>query len=72
LKKTGKLREYLVGSDRLTYADLAWSPWNHGYIGPDEIQVKEAEVQKEYPIFFAWHKRVLERPAVQAVMKAQV
>ena len=68
LKKTGK--EYLIG-DKLSYADLAWIPWNYGSIGPDDIQVNEAEVQDEFPVFFAWHKRVSERPAVQAVMKAQ-
>lgn len=61
LKKQGT--PYLVG-DKCTYADLAWVSWNAqlGWL------VGDLDVEKEYPAFDAWNKRLMERPAVKKVL----
>lgn len=58
LGKSGK--PYLVG-DKCTYADLMFVPWNEAALqrfnGPDYMQ----EVQETFPLFFAWHRRLMDR-----------
>ena len=62
LKKTGT--DYLVG-DKITYADLAFVPWN---VAVPWLMGDELDTEKEFPTFHAWHKRVTERPAVKKVL----
>jgi glutathione S-transferase len=54
---------YLVG-DKVTYADLAWVPWQKDYarLMPDW------EYEAEVPEFVAWNKRLLERASVKKVV----
>lgn len=61
LKKQGT--PYLVG-DKCTYADLAWVPWD-SYV---PALMPELDVDKEFPIYAAWHKRVTERPVVKKLL----
>ena len=64
LKKTGS--DYLVG-DKCTYADLAWVTWNSllGWLVP------ELDVKGEFPRFYAWNERLVNRPAVKKVLEAK-
>jgi len=64
LKKQGT--PYLVG-DKATYADLAWVTWNSllGWLTPD------FDTAKEFPVFHAWHERLVNRPAVKKVLEAK-
>ncbi|TEY53026.1 hypothetical protein BOTCAL_0251g00140 [Botryotinia calthae] len=32
-------------------------------------RMTELDIEKEYPNFFAWHKRLMERPAVKEVLE---
>jgi len=52
--------EYLVG-DKCTYADLAWVTWDAGlgWLVPD------LDTAKEFPLFHAWHEKLMARPAVK-------
>lgn len=54
---------YLVG-EKCTYADLAWVTWDSllGWLVP------ELDVEKEFPVFAAWNKRLMARPAVKKVL----
>ncbi|KAF2231814.1 glutathione S-transferase [Viridothelium virens] len=56
--------EYLVGN-KATYADLAWVTWDVmlGWLVPD------LDYQKEFPLFAAWHARLVARPAVKKVLE---
>ncbi|KAH7328352.1 glutathione S-transferase [Stachybotrys elegans] len=59
-----KDKEYLVG-DRLTYVDLAFIPWDKLALGVlDGELAKKYDVENKYPNFYAWHKRLVERPSV--------
>ena len=55
-----KDRQYLT-SDAITYADLMWLPY--------KIMAMKLEVdlEKEFPNFYAWEQRMLQRPAVEKV-----
>ncbi|CAN8097854.1 unnamed protein product [Discula destructiva] len=61
-------KTYLVG-EKCTYADIAFFPWNNliKLLFGDEAATAVPESQ--YPNFWAWHKRVLERPAVQKALE---
>lgn len=54
-----------------TYADLAFVPWNNviSFVFGDDAATVVPE--SKYPNFYAWHKRLLERPSVKAAMAAQ-
>ncbi|CAG8961040.1 hypothetical protein HYFRA_00002580 [Hymenoscyphus fraxineus] len=70
LNKALEGKQYLVG-EKCTIADLsfiAWDmmlPWMFGeaWAGVD--------VENKFPNYFAWNKRLLERPAVQKAVKAK-
>lgn len=64
LKKQGT--EYLVG-DKCTYADLAWVTWDAllGWLVPD------LDIAKEFPLFHAWHEKLMARPAVKRAFDAK-
>jgi hypothetical protein len=65
-----KGKQYLVGG-KCTKADLAFVNWDlildTGLKGGSEAATKEQR-EKLYPFWVAWHKRLLERPAVQKIM----
>lgn len=54
-----------------TYADISFIPWNNmfGFIFGSDLETVVPE--SKYPNFYAWHKRLLERPAIQAALKEQ-
>jgi glutathione S-transferase len=60
LKKQGT--PYLVG-DKVTYADLAWIPWQGMY----GFMIPGWDYATEYPAFAAWAKSLVERPAVKKI-----
>ncbi|KAM0325493.1 hypothetical protein ACHAQA_007480 [Verticillium albo-atrum] len=66
-------KEYLVGG-KFTYADISFVPWN----GAAEKVIFSAdwndkyEVEKKYPNFVAWHRRVTARPIIQDALKRQL
>lgn len=54
-----------------TYADFAFIPWDNAIswiFGEDAAKIVPED---KYPNFFAWHKRLLARPAVQAALVEQ-
>lgn len=63
-------KEYLVG-DKVTYADLAFLPWNTKvpWIFGDEY--KDLDIENKYPNYFAWNARLMSRPAVKKVFERQ-
>ncbi|KAI9054968.1 hypothetical protein LZ554_002111 [Drepanopeziza brunnea f. sp. 'monogermtubi'] len=64
LRTTGK--EYLVG-DKVTIADLAFVTWD--MVVPWIMGDKTPNIEKDYPLYFAWHQRLMKRPAVAKVAK---
>jgi len=60
-----KDRQYLVG-DKCTYADLSFYAWDVSMLGYFRHILEPYEIEKKYPYFHAWHKRLDERPAVKA------
>ncbi|KAH8812778.1 glutathione S-transferase [Xylogone sp. PMI_703] len=66
-------KQYLVGG-KLTLADLAFVPWDLMLdvilLGDDEAATPEGR-QKLWPNWYAWHNRVLQRPAVQKMIAIQ-
>ncbi|KAG4437564.1 hypothetical protein IFR05_006951 [Cadophora sp. M221] len=59
--------QYLVG-DKCTIADLAFIPWDMRIpfiFGDDHSK----NMERDYPAYFAWNKRLMQRPAVQKVEK---
>lgn len=65
LKKSGS--QYLVG-DKYTYADLSFIPWCMilPWLMGDEY---EKELEKDLPTYWAWYQRLVNRRAVQKVIK---
>ncbi|KAM0277674.1 hypothetical protein ACHAQH_005617 [Verticillium albo-atrum] len=65
-------KEYLVGN-KCTYADIAFVAWDGAaeavIVGPDWNE--KWEVEKKYPNFVAWHRRVTGRPIIKDVLKRQ-
>ncbi|CAM1503777.1 Fc.00g013680.m01.CDS01 [Cosmosporella sp. VM-42] len=59
-------KTYLLG-DKLTYADLAFIPWNRVVFAPffREALGDKSEIEKKYPDFVAWHERLNARPSVK-------
>lgn len=66
-------KQYLV-ADRLTLADLAFIPWD---LTLEIILERDAEAGTEekrkakFPNWYAWHQRLLSRPAVRKMMEIQ-
>jgi glutathione S-transferase len=50
-----------------TYVDLAFVPWDRLIDVISKDLVVESDAEKKYPNFFAWHNRLLARPAVKKV-----
>ncbi|KAK6606243.1 glutathione S-transferase [Botrytis cinerea] len=63
-----KGKEWLVG-DKCTYADLSFVMWNEGIPWIFGDRAGELEMEKDYPNFFAWHTRLMERPAVKRSLR---
>ncbi|KAK7752234.1 Transcriptional regulator ure2 [Diatrype stigma] len=66
LEKRLEGRQWLVG-DKMTYADLAWAPWN------DRVDVllscPPEEKFEGFPAVKAWHDRVTSRPSWKKAME---
>lgn len=62
LSKTGQ--QYLVPGDKVTYADLMFVPWNAmtGFIVSEDF---DKEWKEKYPTCYAWHQKLIARPAVK-------
>lgn len=58
---------HLVG-DKVTYADLAFIMWNNVVFGPLK---EEIDAEKNFPDFFAWHQKLISRPAVSKVLETK-
>ncbi|CAI6093847.1 hypothetical protein V2G26_017066 [Clonostachys chloroleuca] len=66
-----KGKEYLVG-DKFTYADLAFIPWNRVVEGHPILKANvwdKYEVEKKYPNYVAWQRRLVARPSVEQAYK---
>lgn len=59
-------KEYLVGN-KCTIADLAFVTWD--MLVPWILADKEVNIEKEYPAYFAWNQRLMQRPAVQKIIR---
>lgn len=60
---------WLVG-DKCTYADLAFVPWNVLLLTrlfPDD----GVDFEHEYPLFWAWHQRLAQRPTVERIINVR-
>jgi glutathione S-transferase len=68
-----KDKQYLVG-EKCTIADLAFVNWDLtldvSMSGDAEAGTAESR-EKWFPNWAAWHKRILERPAVQKMIQMQ-
>ncbi|KAK8075402.1 glutathione S-transferase II [Apiospora hydei] len=60
-------REWLVG-DKMTYADLAWVPWNDR-VDTVLVGVPEPEKLDAFPNVKAWHKRMTSRASWRRCME---
>ena len=59
-------KQYLVG-DKCTYADLSFVIWDH--MTPMLFTEEDGvDFTKDYPHYYAWHKRLMERPAVKVAV----
>ncbi|KAK5998672.1 Glutathione S-transferase-like protein gedE [Cladobotryum mycophilum] len=61
-----KGKQYLVG-DKCTYADLSFVPWDVIVTGQFSEVTAGYDVENKYPHWYAWHKRLVERPSVKKV-----
>ncbi|KAA8571874.1 hypothetical protein EYC84_001828 [Monilinia fructicola] len=61
-------RTWLVG-DKCTFADLSFVTWDLAIPWIFGDRVGELEIEKKYPNYFAWNKRLMERPSVQKIVK---
>ncbi|KAB8301360.1 hypothetical protein EYC80_003237 [Monilinia laxa] len=61
-------RTWLVG-DKCTFADLSFVTWDMAIPWIFGDRVGELEIEKKYPNYFAWNKRLMERPSVQKIVK---
>ncbi|RDX40748.1 glutathione S-transferase C-terminal-like protein [Polyporus arcularius HHB13444] len=59
---------YLVG-DKVTIADLAFVSWNKFGVEGIVSAVDGVDVEKQFPAFYAWYKKVYARPAVKKVFE---
>jgi len=59
-------KEYLVGN-KCTIADLAFVTWD--MLVPWIFADKGINIEKDYPAYFAWNQRLMQRPAVQKIVK---
>jgi len=61
-------KQYLVG-DKCTIADLSFLTWDMlvPFIFGDEAE--SLQLEKNYPAYFAWNKRLMARPTVQKIIK---
>ncbi|KAI9663103.1 MAG: glutathione S- transferase, nitrogen catabolite repression regulator [Bathelium mastoideum] len=62
LSKSGK--QWLVG-DQITYADLAFVPWQQAV--PFLLGEEAGKLEEDYPHYAAWNKRLNERESVKKV-----
>lgn len=62
LAKTGT--PYLVG-DKVTYADLAFVPWQMAV--PWLLGEEHGQLEKDYPHYTAWNQRLMERESVKKI-----
>ncbi|EPX71642.1 glutathione S-transferase Gst2 [Schizosaccharomyces octosporus yFS286] len=67
-------KEYLV-ANKCTIADLSFVTWNSllpAVFGPGRHKFKEdlpqIDFEKEFPKTYAWHQRLIQRPAVAAAL----
>ncbi|TVY88592.1 Glutathione S-transferase-like protein [Lachnellula willkommii] len=61
-------KQWLVG-DKCTIADLSFVTWDMmlPFIFGDDLG--SLELEKNYPNYFAWNKRLMDRPAVKKIAK---
>jgi glutathione S-transferase len=59
-------REWLVGN-KMTYADIAWVPWN--MVWEMLFGDQWSEMSKEYPNVIAWHERLTSRAPWKKAME---
>jgi len=67
LNKALEGKKYLIG-DKCTVADLSFITWDlmiPFLFGDDAAGL---DIEKNYPNYYAWNKRLVERPAVQKVI----
>ncbi|KAI9684380.1 MAG: glutathione S- transferase, nitrogen catabolite repression regulator [Trizodia sp. TS-e1964] len=61
-------KQYLVGN-KCTVADLSFVTWDVTI--PWVMGADTPDFGKEFPHYYAWHKRLTERPAVKKVLEAK-
>ncbi|KAL7939225.1 glutathione S-transferase [Trichoderma chlorosporum] len=59
-------KEYLVGN-KCTYADLSFITW--AIIGESAIKTEEFDIEKEFPNYASWMKKLLAREAVAKTLE---
>ncbi|TGO24030.1 hypothetical protein BPAE_0114g00250 [Botrytis paeoniae] len=52
-----------------TYADLAFIPWDMGIPWIFGDRAGELEIEKDFPHFWKWHTKIMERPSVKKIIK---
>jgi len=60
-------KTYLVG-EKCTIADLSFLPWDHMLSRVLGDKYNAAEIEKSYPNYVAWNKRLNARPAVKKAL----
>ncbi|TGO64877.1 hypothetical protein BCON_0005g00750 [Botryotinia convoluta] len=61
-------KEWLVG-DKCTYADLAFIPSDMGIPWIFNDRAGELETEKDFPHFWKWHMKMMERPSVKKIIQ---
>ncbi|KFY01413.1 hypothetical protein V490_00926 [Pseudogymnoascus sp. VKM F-3557] len=64
-------KEYLVG-DKCTYADISFVAWDHRYQVVFGDEFSDEELEKKYPNYAGWHKKVVARKAIKEVLADNV
>ncbi|KAI0676494.1 glutathione S-transferase C-terminal-like protein, partial [Trametes maxima] len=57
-------QEWLVGG-RLTAADLSFVSWNQAALLYGFKDIEGVDIEKQFPAFYKWHRKVAARPAVK-------
>ncbi|KAI0702241.1 glutathione S-transferase C-terminal-like protein [Earliella scabrosa] len=61
---------WLVGG-KPTVADLSFVPWNRGALNFSLKDLEGVDIEKQYPAFYAWHQKLVEREHVKKLIEVQ-
>ncbi|CCL99732.1 uncharacterized protein FIBRA_01754 [Fibroporia radiculosa] len=63
-------QEWLVGG-KLSIADISFVTWNNAAVGAIAPDIEGANLEKDYPSFWAWHQKLVATESIKKVLEAR-